>query len=182
MREPRVAHRYAHALFSVALSREILDIVAAELYQMKAFIDRDRKFIDFLEAPQVTTENKVELLKTLFATRLSPSLFSFLMLLVEKSRIEFLGEIADEFEKLLEDHRGLIKARVTTAVPIDDAFKQKLGAKLERLSGKNIEIVHRIDKDIIGGIIVQLNYQVIDRSIRHELNSLRHDLLALKVH
>jgi F-type H+-transporting ATPase subunit delta len=182
MKEARVAHRYAHALFSVALSREILDIVASELFQLKSFIDKDRRFVDFLEAPQVTTENKNDLLKTLFAGRISAPLFSFLLLLVEKSRIEFLGEIAEEFEKLLEDHRGIIKAVITTAIPLDEAYKQGLRTKLERLSGKKIDIVHRIDKNIIGGIIVQLNYQVIDRSIRHELNSLRHDLLALKVH
>lgn len=182
MREARVAHRYAHALFSVALSKEILDTVASELFQLKSFIDKDRRFVDFLEAPQVTTENKNDLLKTLFTGKISPPLFSFLHLLVEKSRIEFLGEIAEEFEKLLEDHKGLVKAIVTTAVPVDDDYRQNLRARLERLSGKKIEIVHRIDKNIIGGIIVQLNYRVIDRSIRHELNTLRHDLLALKVH
>jgi F-type H+-transporting ATPase subunit delta len=182
MREPRVAHRYAQALFSVALSRNMVDIIASELFQLKSFSEKDRRFIDFLQAPQVMTEHKVELIKTLFTSRLSQPLVFFLLLLIEKSRIEFLGEIAGEFEKLLEEHRGVIKARVTTAVPVDDDFKKRLKARLESVSGKNIEIIHRIDKGIIGGVIVQLQYKIIDRSVRHELNTLRHDLMSLKVY
>jgi len=182
MKEARVAHRYAHALFSVALARDMVDIMASELFQLKSFSEKDRKFTSFLEAPQVLTEHKLDLIKRLFTTRLSQPLVSFLLLLVEKSRIDFLSEIADEYEELLEYHKGIIKARITTAVAVDDDFKQLLKAKLERLSGKQIEVIHKIDKSIIGGIIVQLNYKIIDRSVRHELNSLKHDLLALKVY
>jgi len=182
MRESRVAQRYAHALFEVALARGLMDTMAEDLFQLKAFYESDNKFLLFLEAPQVLTEDKIQLIKNLFASKLSPSLVSFLLLLIEKNRIEFLDEIADEFEKRLENYRGLIKAIVTTAIPIDDNYKTHLQARLEKMTGKKIEIVHKIDSDIIGGIIVQLNYQVIDRSVRHELNSLKHDLLALKVY
>lgn len=182
MRESRVANRYAHALFSVAQARGLMDSMAADLFQLKAFYKGDNKFLLFLKSPQVLTEEKTKLIKTLFTSRLSPSLVSFLLLLIEKSRIEFLDEIADEFEKLLENYKGIIKAVVTTAIPIDDAYKALLRARLEKMTGKKIEIEHKIEKGIIGGIIVQLNYQVIDRSVRHELNTLKHDLLALKVY
>lgn len=182
MRETRVADRYAHALFEVALAKGLIDNLAADLFQLKALCKHDKKFMLFLQAPQVMTEDKEKLIKTLFSSRVSPSLVSFLLLLIEKNRIEFLDQIADEFEKRLENYRGLIKAVVTTAIPIDDTYKKHLQARLETKTGKKIEIVHKIDSNIIGGIIVQLNYQVIDRSVRHELNTLKHDLLALKVY
>jgi F-type H+-transporting ATPase subunit delta len=182
MRETRVAHRYAHAMFNVAKKNEILDSVASELFQLRSFIERDDRFINFLAAPQFLTEQKVDLVKKLFASRLSAVLMSFLFLLIEKGRIEFLGDIALEFEKLLERHRGIIRAHVTTAVPIDDQYKNRLRARLEKISGQNIELIHKIDREIIGGIIVQLNYKIIDHSIRHQLRGLRHDLMAVKVY
>ena len=182
MREPRVAHRYAHALFQVAVSRDMLDIIASELFQLKSFIEKDKRFLLVLEAPQILKSEKERLINLLFAARLSPPLVSFILLLIEKSRIDFLIEITREFEELLEDYRNIIKARVTTALPIDEKYKEQLRAKLEKLSGKKIEIIHKIDKGIIGGIIVQLNYQVIDRSVRFELDTLKHDLMALKVY
>jgi F-type H+-transporting ATPase subunit delta len=182
MRETRVAHRYAHALFLVAKSRDNIDIIASELFQLRSFVEKDKRFIAFLEAPQILTDHKIALMKSLFTARLSPPLLWFLFLLIEKHRIEFLAEIAREFEKFVEDHKGLIKARVTTAVNIDDDFKSRLKAKLETMTGKKIEIIHRIDRDIIGGVIVQLNFKVIDNSIRHKLEVLRHDLLLIKVY
>lgn len=182
MKETYVARRYAQALFNVALSREAIDIVGSELFQLKSFSDKDKRLISFLKAPQVLKEHKIALVKTLFTTRLSPALLSFILLLIEKARINLLVEISREFEKLLEEHKGLIKARVTTAVDIDNDFKKRLVDKLEDITGMKIELAHRINKSIIGGIIVQLNYKVIDSSVRFQLSTLKHDLMAIKVY
>jgi len=182
MSDTSVARRYAQALFNVALSRETVDIIGSELFQLKSFSDKDRRFIGFLQAPQVLTEHKVGLVKSLFTTRLSPSLVSFLLLLIEKNRVNLLSGIAREFENLLDDHKGLIRARVTTAIHIEQNFKDRLVKSLERITGKKIELIHKIDRKIIGGIVIQLNYRVIDRSVRFQLDSMRHDLMAVKVY
>ncbi len=182
MKDTRVAKRYAHALFNVALGRGTIDIVSSEIFQLKSFSDKDKRFIGFLAAPQVPTEQKIAMLKTLFTTRLSPSLLSFLLLLIEKGRVGYLGEIGREFEKLVEDYKGLIKARVTTAIHIEEDYKKRLREKLMSVTNKNVEILHRIDKNIMGGIIVQLNYNIIDKSVKSQLESLKHDLMSLKVY
>lgn len=182
MKDTHVAKRYAHALFNVALKKGTVDIISSEIYQLKSFYDKDRRFIGFLAAPQVLTEHKIDMVKTLFTTRLSPSLVSFLLLLIEKNRVDHLGEIAREFEKMVEDHKGLIKARVTTAVHIEEDYKNRLRERLEAITGKSVEVLHRIDKKILGGIIVQLNYNIIDNSVKHQLDSLKHDLMSLKVY
>lgn len=182
MKDTHVAKRYARALFNVSLKRESIDIIASEIYQLKSFCDKDKRFVSFLSAPQVLTEHKIAMVKTLFTTRLSPSLLSFLLILIEKSRVDHLSEIALEFEKLLEKHKGLIKAKVFTAIHLDDDYKNRLREKIESLTGKQVEIIHKLKKEIMGGIIVQLNYNVIDRSVRRQLDTLKHDLLALKVY
>lgn len=182
MKDSHVAKRYAHALFNVALKKETIDIISSEIYQLKSFSDKDKQFIGFLAAPQVLTEHKTAMVRTLFTTRLSPSLVSFLLLLIEKGRVDHLGEIAREFEKLVEVFKGLIKARVTTAVHVEDDYKNRLRDKLETVTGKKVEILHRIDKNILGGIIVQLNYNIIDRSVKNQLETLKHDLMSLKVY
>ena len=182
MKDTHVAKRYAHALFNVALKKGTVDIISSEIYQLKSFYDKDKRFIGFLAAPQVLTEHKIDMVKTLFTTRLSPSLVSFLLLLIEKSRVDHLGEIAREFEKMVEDHKGLIKARVTTAVHVEEDYKSRLRERLETITGKKVEVLHRIDKKILGGIIVQLNYNIIDNSVRNQLDTLKHDLMSLKVY
>jgi F-type H+-transporting ATPase subunit delta len=83
---------------------------------------------------------------------------------------------------MLEEHKGLIKARVTTAIHVDEDYKSRLREKLESLTGKQIEIIHKIDNKILGGVVVQMNYNVIDRSVKNQLNTLKHDLLSSKVY
>lgn len=182
MKETRVARRYALALFKTAQKAGSLDIVATDIHQLSSFAHKDRQFLNFLEAPQVPTEHKKKLLKELFTTRLSPRLLLFLELLLDKHRTGLLPEISDEFEKLIEEHRGLIKARVVTSVHLDEEMKARLREKLETRTGKKIEIIHKIDKSILGGIIVYLHNMVIDKSIRHQIGELRKNLLGIRVH
>ena len=182
MRETKVARRYALALFKTSKDSGNLDIAAADIQQLNSFTAKDKNFLNFLEAPQVPTEQKKALLKELFTTRLSPRLLLFLDLLLDKHRTNLLPEIAEEFEKLMEEHHGLIKARVVTAVHMADDYKSRLREKLENMTGKKIEIIHRIDKSIIGGIVIFLHNMIIDRSIRHQLGILRQNLLKIKVH
>ena len=182
MRDSRVAHRYAHALFQVAVSRNIVETVATEVSQLRAYAAKDKSLYHFLESPDVLKDNKLALINTVFSSQLSEAVISFLLLLIEKHRVDVFDEIAGEFEELMEGYRGVVKALVTTAVPVSDDFKNRLTVKLEAVSGKKIDMVHRIDRAIIGGIIVQLDYQIIDRSIRYELESLRHELMTIKVY
>lgn len=182
MKETRVARRYALALFKTALDSSNLDIIASDIQQIRSLTTKDKNFLNFLEAPQVTTEHKVDVLRDIFTTRIAPRLLLFLELLLRKHRTNLLPIIADEFDKLMEEHLGLVKAKVFTAAYLSDDLKNKLVEKLEAISGKKIEIIHKIDKSIIGGIIVFLHNQVIDSSIRHQIDILKQNLLKVKVY
>mgnify|MGYP005651217601 CR=1 FL=1 len=82
----------------------------------------------------------------------------------------------------MEDHKGLIRAQVITSIYLTDEEKTRLKEKLEKISNKKVDIVHKIDKSIIGGMIVYLHNIVIDRSIKRQLEILKHDLLKVKVY
>jgi F-type H+-transporting ATPase subunit delta len=182
MRETQVASRYALALFKITQKSGTTEMVATDLNQLKSYAAGHKGFLGFLLAPAVSDEDKVAFLRNLFTTRVAPQLLGFFELLLHKHRVNLLPDIANEFEELLEEHQGVIKTRVITAVYVSDEVKTRLKDKLEKLTGKKIEIIHKIDRSIIGGIIVYLHNRVIDKSVRHELKLLRHDLLQVKVH
>ncbi len=182
MRDTKIAHRYAMALFRVALKSDTLDFTAIDLNQLRSFASAHKDFLGFLKSPSIRDDDKMNLLRTLFTTRLSPQVLSFLELLLHKHRIDLFPEIVAEFDRIVEEHYGLIRAKVVSAVHLGEDVKNALKVKLEKISGKKIEIIHKIDRSIIGGMIIYLHNQVIDRSIRHQLDQLRHDLLSVKVH
>jgi F-type H+-transporting ATPase subunit delta len=180
-REPSIAKRYAQALFNVALKKDALDVVAADMQAVVALNAKDASFRLFLESPQVRDDHKHELVDTILGTRVNRVTAEFVHLLLHKKRFPYLGMIATQFDALVEAHRGIEKVRVTSAIALTEAESAGLVRELEALSGKSIRLQPRVEPEILGGVIVQLGDQIIDRSVRSLLDQMREDLLNVPV-
>jgi F-type H+-transporting ATPase subunit delta len=84
-----------------------------------------------------------------------------------------LGQIADEYRKLLDSHRGIEQAEVTTAVPLDEGEIKKLEEDLGALVGKNVVIRPEVDPALMGGITARVGGKLIDGSTRSRLERLK---------
>ncbi len=180
-REPSIARRYAQALFNVALKKSVLDAAADDMQAIIALNAKDATLRLFLESPQVRDDHKHAVVDTVLAPHVDRIVAEFVHLLLRKKRLLYLGMIATEFEVLVEAHRGIEKARVTTAVPLTDAESAGLVRELEALSGKKILLTPRVEPAIVGGVVVKLGDQIIDRSVRSLLDQMREDLLNAPV-
>jgi len=177
-----VAKRYAQGLFLLAQEKNALDQVAAEMKDLDELLQEDDTLLDFLAAPQVRDQDKFSVLRSVFSGKVSRMLEEFLTLVVAKRRNPYIHEIAEAFEELVLDHNGFVKSQIITAVTLSRGETDKMQEKLEAKSGKKVMIVTKVDPSIIGGVIVILGDQIIDKSIRHQLELLRDQLKALKVH
>ena len=182
MIESQVARRYATSLFRTAKRIDQVDRILEDLKAIADLLIKDPNLKNFLEAPQILDQHKKELLTTAFKNLISEALFSFLLLVLEKHRIEYLLAMAEEYERLVKEDQGILQARITTARPLDPAFADRLKEELEKNTGKRIEAILRIEPQIIGGIVVILGNKIIDKSIRHQLDELKEEMLALRVH
>lgn len=178
----QVAKKYATALFELAKQKGILEQVSKEFRDLKRVLDENRQLMDFLTAPQILDEDKEKSVEEIFSGRVSEGFLQFLLLMVAKHRVQHLGPTADCFESLVDEEWGILKARIITAVPLGEDSKPQLKDRLEKLSGKQIILVPEVDPRVVGGIIVILKDQIIDMSIRFQLERLREDLLAVRVH
>ena len=182
IRDRAVASRYANALFGAATKAGEEERVLADLQSLEKFGERDRRFQEFLEAPDVLTESKVELIHSLLDSRVNELVVRFLLLMLEKKRIQHLPLILGHYRQLVEDHLGILRSEVITAVPLAEDLAAVLTKKLEALSGKKILLDPKVDPAILGGIIVRLGEKTLDDSIRHRLDELREHLLTARVH
>jgi F-type H+-transporting ATPase subunit delta len=105
----------------------------------------------------------------------------FLKLLLLKKRLFHLRDIVEQFEQLVEDDQGIVRARVTTAVPLEDAETQALVRSLEESLHKKIHAVTNVDPTIIGGVVVKVGDRVADRSVARMLAVMKEQLLAAQV-
>ena len=87
-----------------------------------------------------------------------------------------IGDIADEYQRLVDNYRGIEGAEVaevTTAIPLDDEDKLRLAQRLTSLLGKPIVLKPKVDSSLIGGIIIRVGDKLIDGSIRSKLVALK---------
>jgi len=187
IRDRGVASRYANALFGAArqageVEQTLADLQSlADLHALDELHGRGHALQNFLEAPDVLTEHKTALLHRVLDGRVSDLAVRFLLLMLQKKRIQHLPLVLDHYRGLVEDHLGIVRAVVQTVTPLAPDERQALQQKLEALAGKKVSIETRIDPAIVGGIIVTLGGQVIDASLRSRLELLRTQLQATEV-
>lgn len=181
MEASQVAKRYARGLFAVTEKQQSSDAVNQDFADLAEYCRQDSALLQFLAAPQIGDADKDRVVKEAFSGKVAKSLFHMLELLVTKRRTSFLVEIAEEYEQLFLESRGVVKTRLVTAFALPEAELESIRTKLAGMTGKTIEIVTEVDESIIGGAIAYVGDKIIDRSIRQGLRQLRHKLLELKV-
>ena len=176
-----VSHKYARALFDEAVERGVAQRVSDDLVSLLELEEEEPAFLTFLLSPEVSEKQKIEFLRTVFGPRVDPLVVDFLHLLVEKGRMPFLASICRDYQGLFEEHQGLLRAKVLTAVPLDADRERRLKSELDRVTGKNVVLEKKVDPSILGGVVVHLGNKIIDRSLRRGLRELGRSLLRVEV-
>jgi len=169
------ARRYAQAVFQIAKANNNLDEWAKDLKRISE-IAKDQDVIDIIENPKVLFDQKAALIKQKLG-KASDLVLNLCYLLIMKGKFKNAGQIADEYEALLDEHKGIKHALVTTAVPVDEAEKAKIAAQLEKITGKKVSVKLQVNPAILGGIIARIEDTQIDGSVRNKLELLRKDLV-----
>lgn len=176
MRDRGVASRYAGALLTTGKEEGVLGEVAESYIAVNQVMAENPALPSFLEGPQVAESEKKELISSLFADKVEPVLVRFFHLLVDKNRLEYLVEIGEEYGRLVEREQGVARAVVTTAVPLTDDLEAALTAKLAALTGARIIMEKSVDPGVIGGVSVTVGDQIINHTVRTQLDQLRDHL------
>ncbi len=177
-----VAKKYASALFMSVQQRKLVDRVDEQMLALKIVLDKDRALLDYLAAPQIPDENKLELVSSVFGPRLEKILVEFLLLLVRKHRADYLPEIVDAFDRLVKAEKGIGTVTAITAVPMTGDEERRLVKTLQARTGLTIELTKKLDRSILGGMIVIMHNEVIDGSVRHGLQTMKEQLAGVRVH
>ena len=170
------ARRYSQAVFNIALERKELDRWQSDLRKI-ASLSEDAAFIALLENPKVRFEDKAKLLSERLGD-INPLAMNLVYLLVTRGGLSMAGDIADEYQRLLDSYRGIEQAEVITAVPLDDKDKKRLEERLAAVVGKKVVLKPRVDSSLIGGIIARIGGKLLDGSTHSKLMALRNELAS----
>ena len=111
-------------------------------------------------------------------SRVASQLVNLVGLLVDRRAVSLLSSISDEYDRLLDAKRGIVRALVTSATELTDPEASAVRERIEAMTGSRIELRREVDPGLIGGLTVRVGDELIDASVRGRLERLRHQLLA----
>lgn len=168
---PLVENRYAEALMK--LSQDNIEGVRQELEGLVFIYNSNQEFRNFLADPTIKADKKQTAIRNIFTDRLSKNMLNFLLLLIDKHRINNLQEIYNQFVRLANEKSNVLDMKIITAEPLTEqqllGIKEKFRNKYNAVAVKSEEI---IDPSIIGGIKVIIGDRVYDGSIKGRIESL----------
>lgn len=175
MKGSRVAIRYAKALLATAQDQQAVDQVADDMESVYTTLENSQELKAVLASPVISVELKGDTLKAIFG-KVSPVVKTFLALVAENNRANYLDGVALKYKQLYQELQGKQEAEVTTAVPLTPALEKVVMEKIKTLTDKKVELVSTVDQDIIGGFILRMGDQQFDASVANQLQSLEHKL------
>lgn len=174
MRQPKVASRYAKALFDLALETNQLEVVKKDMETIVSHTTDD--FRTLMLSPVITGDKKEKIFGTIFGAHISNLTTSFFNLLFRKGREVAVREIRFAFEEMYRKHHNIHIVEITTATPVSEEVNQYLTEKLKsgpRFKDAEFQITNKVDDSIVGGFILQVGDKYYDASIRHDLAVIR---------
>jgi F-type H+-transporting ATPase subunit delta len=169
----RISYRYANSLMQLAEEKKIFKKISDDTDLIFNTLNSSKELRAVLKSPVIKSNDKKSLLTKIFGKKICTETSSFLDFIVEKNREDILFDIFRELLALIDKKNNVVRAKVVTAVDLNDKLRQKMVGDLEKKSSKKIVADYKLDQDLIGGFIVRIEDTVYDASIKHQLSLLR---------
>lgn len=167
------ARRYAEAMLDIATQEQAVNDYRAQLDGLASALDE--RTIRMLRDPSLPLARRLAAASEATADVPGP-IRALAAMLVERGRIGLIPEIAVAFDDLVDERAGVAKAKITTAVEVDRAHRDRMVEQLGRATGRTIRATFAVDAALLGGATVQVGDHLVDASLRTRLETLRRQL------
>ena len=170
-RKPPTPRRYAQAIFQLALEKGDLEEWSRAIEEMTNAVSGEET-VALLEAPNLSAKEKQDVIRKVFPN-FSDLAVNFLALLAQHRGIGLLPRVQESLQQMFDDHQGIVRATVTTAVSLSDDEKKEIQSNLMKNWDREVGLVHHVDPRIVGGMVIRIGDKVIDGSTKGRLAALR---------
>ncbi len=172
-----VARRYAKALFSLALESGRVEAWSDALGALGQALRDAPELAEALGDPVHTREERRELVEKLAgALKLEREPANLLLLLADRNRLDRTADVLRAFGELADAQLGRLRARLTSAVPLEPDALDALAGKLSDLTRATVLLERQVEPALLGGVVAQVGSLVYDGSVRTQLEDLRRSL------
>jgi len=172
MAELTVETTYGKALLEAAQDTGKVDVILEEIKEIREIFRQEPGFWAFFNTPVCSGPEKKAVVEKVFSGWISDEVLNFLSILIDKRRTSGFERIVREYERLVNESKGLASGTITSAEPLTDeqlaSFEEKTGALLH----KNVKLENKVEPSILGGVRIFIEGKVIDASVKTQLRDL----------
>ncbi len=177
MNESKITVRYAKALFSLARENKEFDTLRNDMETLYQCIREVPEMNLMLKSPVIKVSDKYSIFENTFGKSFSPVTLSFIKIILERRREEYLEGIARYFLSLLKSEKGVKQAELVTAVPLNEELRKSIVSFIHKRFKTEVELNEEVDEKLIGGFILRVGDQQIDASIASKLDRIKKSLI-----
>jgi F-type H+-transporting ATPase subunit delta len=174
MIDSRAASRYVKSLLGLAIEQKALDNVHDDMLFFTKVVNENKSFALMLQSPVIPHDKKSEILSKIFKGKVHSLTMAFFDIITRKNREPLLAAIAKEFHNAYNEHKGISKATITSAVPLDAKLRGEFESLVKKYSDKKqVELIEKVDPEMIGGFVLKVGDRQIDASIKNKIKTLK---------
>lgn len=174
MSDFRVASRYVRSLLGLAQEQGVLDEVHKDMQLIDKTCEDSFELVSLLRSPIIKHDKKRVILESIFKGKVQNLTMAIIGIITRKNRESILPAIAQEFHNAYNRFKGIQKATITTTIALDADLRKEMGEIVKELSHmKTIELDEKINKELIGGFVLNVGDKQIDASISSKLKALK---------
>ena len=171
-----VASVYGQALYDLARQEDCADGILHEMKILAQAFAQEPDFVRLVSTPGISKAERLEILDNSFRDRVHPYVLNFMKILAEKGYMHSFCECAGVYQKAYNEDHNILPVKVTSAVALTPEQESRLRRKLSSLTGKQIELIGRIDPACIGGLRLDYDGKQVDDTVAGRLDRL-HSML-----
>ncbi|MBQ6730966.1 MAG: F0F1 ATP synthase subunit delta [Bacilli bacterium] len=170
-----IAQNYATALLSIAIDDNKVIDYQKEVKELAKIIKDNPDFLMLIDSRFLSVNERKEKVAEILKG-FSRDIISFIQIIVEHNRVNYLEDILQAFNTLCNENRDILEGLIYTAFPLDEKTLIKIKNKISQIEHHDVDLITRIDPSLIGGVKVVINSHIYDGSIKNQLEQMQVDL------
>ena len=169
-----ISDRYASALYDLASEKKLVDVVLDDLLFIQSIIKNNKDLKLVIKSPLIKSNDKLEILQNILKSKNPNELSStFLKVLSKNKRFQKTVDIISQFKNINAQKRGDVLADITSAEKLSNEQQDNIKEQLRTILGDKLSLSYKVDKQIIGGLIIKVGSKMIDTSLSNKINKLK---------
>lgn len=174
-----IARMYGGSLYDLAAEEGLDTRILGELDEVMTLLKANPDYLHLLSTPSIPKKERCGLLDEALRGQVHLYVLNFLKILCEKGTLRELPGCARAYRVRYNEAHGILEATATTAVAMTAEQEKSLHEKLEKLTGKTIDLKTKVDAKVLGGIRLDIEGTELDGTVQNRLATLRKDIASV---